>query len=256
MLDRHWGRIVNIASVAGLGGAKYISAYSAAKHAVIGFTRSVAAETAGTGVTANAVCPGYVDTEMTQKSIERIVKQTGRSREDALKAILETCGQPALISPQQVADVVRALCEESGSATTGEAIVIDGGRPRKDFELINPEELGQPRGWTNGILAPSGARVLFVAGQTGSGKNLVEQWESALSKVIAVVRAAGGKAEQIGRMTIYVTDRAAYQANLTALGEVHRRFMGRYYPAMALVEVRGLVDPQALVEIEATAVLS
>jgi NAD(P)-dependent dehydrogenase (short-subunit alcohol dehydrogenase family) len=261
MLTHHWGRIVNVASVAGLSGARYISGYSASKHAVVGFTRSLAAETAGTGVTANAVCPGYVDTGMTEESINRIVTRTGRSREEALRAILEGAGQRALISPGQVADAVRALCEEGAAATTGEAIVIDGGRARAAFELINPEELGQPRGWTNGILTPAGGRVLFVAGQAAgetSGKiapGLVEQWQRALEKVITVVQAAGGKPEHIARMTIYVTDKAAYQANLKALGEVHRKLMGRYYPAMALVEVKALVDPKALVEIEATAVL-
>src|SRR5438477_511400 len=80
MLARGWGRVVNIASVAGLGGGKYITAYSASKHAVVGLTRSVAAEVAGTGVTVNAVCPGYVDTEMTRQSVSRIGAKTGMSR--------------------------------------------------------------------------------------------------------------------------------------------------------------------------------
>ena len=81
------------------------------------------------------------------------------------------------------------------------------------------------------------------------------QWERALENVLAVVRAAGGSPEHIGRMTVYVTDRETYLASLKPLGDVHRKLMGRHYPAMALVEVRALVDPQALVEIEATAVL-
>jgi enamine deaminase RidA (YjgF/YER057c/UK114 family) len=82
-----------------------------------------------------------------------------------------------------------------------------------------------------------------------------EQWDRALARVIAVVRAAGGAPEDVGRLTVYVTDRAAYLASLRSLGEIHRRHLGRHYPAMALVEVRALVDPNALVEMEATAVL-
>jgi enamine deaminase RidA (YjgF/YER057c/UK114 family) len=123
------------------------------------------------------------------------------------------------------------------------------------FEIINPDALGRPSGWNHGMLGPAGGRVLFVAGQTAPGTGLVAQWDGALGRVLAVVRAAGGTAEQVGRMTVYVTDRAGYLANLKQLGEVHRKHMGRHYPAMALVEVRALIDPQALVEIEATAVL-
>ncbi|HJQ66429.1 MAG TPA: RidA family protein [Gemmatimonadales bacterium] len=124
------------------------------------------------------------------------------------------------------------------------------------FEIINPEPLGRPSGWNNGMLGPAGGRVLFVAGQTApQALGLVAQWDAALERVVAVVKAAGGSPEQIGRMTIYVTDRSTYLAERTALGEVHRRHLGRHYPAMALVEVKALVDQQALVEIEATAVL-
>jgi len=130
------------------------------------------------------------------------------------------------------------------------------------FEIINPESLGAPRGWNHGMLAPAGGRVLFVAGQVARDRaghvtatGVVDQWALALEHVLAVVRAAGGGPETIGRLTIYVTDRQAYLASLQPLGEVHRRLMGRHYPAMALVEVRGLVDPDALVEIEATAVI-
>lgn len=124
------------------------------------------------------------------------------------------------------------------------------------FEIINPESSGRPSGWNNGMLGPAGGRVLFVAGQTApTAEGFVAQWEAALERVLAVVRAAGGRVEDIGRMTVFVTDRATYLAQRTALGEVHRRLMGRHYPAMALVEVKGLVDPGALLEIEATAVL-
>jgi enamine deaminase RidA (YjgF/YER057c/UK114 family) len=124
------------------------------------------------------------------------------------------------------------------------------------FEIINPDSLGRPSGWNHGMLGPAGGRVLFVAGQTApQASGLVAQWEAALEGVVAVVKAAGGSPDQIGRMTIYVTDRSIYLAERAALGEVHRRHLGRHYPAMALVEVKALVDQQALVEIEATAVL-
>ncbi|HEY6224392.1 MAG TPA: Rid family hydrolase [Gemmatimonadales bacterium] len=124
------------------------------------------------------------------------------------------------------------------------------------FDIINPSSLGQPSGWNNGMRGPAGGRVLFVAGQTGAGAGgMAQQWERALERVVTVVRAAGGSPEDIGRMTVYVTDRAAYLGARHALGEVHRRHMGRHYPAMALVEVRALVDEGALVEIEATAVI-
>ncbi len=124
------------------------------------------------------------------------------------------------------------------------------------FDIINPSPLGQPSGWNHGMLGPAGGRVLFVAGQTAAGAGgIVEQWERALERVVTVVRAAGGSPEDIGRMTVYVTDRAAYLAERRALGEVHRRHMGTHYPAMALVEVKALVDEGALVEIEATAVI-
>jgi enamine deaminase RidA (YjgF/YER057c/UK114 family) len=106
------------------------------------------------------------------------------------------------------------------------------------------------------MLGPAGGRVLFVAGQTApSAGGFVAQWDAVLERVLTVVKAAGGGPENIGRMTVYVTDRATYLANLQPLGEVHRRRMGRHYPATALVQVNALVDSTALVEIEATAVL-
>jgi enamine deaminase RidA (YjgF/YER057c/UK114 family) len=124
------------------------------------------------------------------------------------------------------------------------------------FEIINPEEFGaRPSGWNHGMLAEKGGRILFVAGQIVPVGDFVAQWDGALGRVMAVVRAAGGGPDNVGRMVVYVTDRPAYLANLTGLGEVHRKHMGRHYPAMAVVEVKSLVDSKALVEIEAVAVL-
>jgi NAD(P)-dependent dehydrogenase (short-subunit alcohol dehydrogenase family) len=127
MVERGWGRVVNIASVVGLAGGKYTAAYSASKHAVVGFTRSAAAEVAAAGVTVNAVCPGYVDTELTRRSIERIVEKTGRSAEEAREALLSTSPQHRLIAPEEVAHLVLALCHEHARGINSQAIVIDGG---------------------------------------------------------------------------------------------------------------------------------
>ncbi len=264
MLERKWGRVVNVASTAALRGGKYLAAYSAAKHALLGLTRATAAEVAGTGVTVNAVCPGFVDTDMTAETVQRIAAKTGRSRETALEAVLASEGQPRLILPGEVAAAVISL---SVAAVThppnGEALVLNGGDPMSErFAIINPEELGAPRGWSNGMLATSGGSTLFIAGQTardGSGKvppaDFVAQFDRALANALAVLKQAGGQPGDIGRFTIYVTDMGKYRASLQPLGEVYRRRMGKHFPAMALVEVRSLVDPGAMVEIEATAVL-
>lgn len=128
--------------------------------------------------------------------------------------------------------------------------------------IINPGALGQPRGWSNGILAPSNGRVLFVAGQTAADssghvavRGFVAQFEEALSRALIVLGEAGGRPEHVGRMTIYVTDMEAYRAGRRALGEIWKRHMGGWYPAMALVAVSALVDQDAAVEIEMTAVV-
>lgn len=127
MVERKWGRVINIASVAGLHGARYIAAYAASKHAVVGLTRSAAADVAATGVTVNAVCPGYVATEMTRETVARIVAVTGRSEAEALDAILATTPQRRLIEPEEVAHAVLALCPHEARGINGQAIVIDGG---------------------------------------------------------------------------------------------------------------------------------
>ena len=130
------------------------------------------------------------------------------------------------------------------------------------LDLVNPEELGPPSGFSHGVLGPGGGRVLFVAGQNapdvGSadpGERMVAQFAAALARALAVVREAGGSPEHVARMTVYVTDMAAYRAARPRLAAPWRAAMGGHYPAMALVEVRSLVDEGAVVEIEATAVL-
>jgi len=127
MVERGWGRIVNMASIAALRGARYISGYAASKHAVMGLTRSAAAEVAAHGVTVNAVCPGYVDTPMTDTTISNIVERTGLSEEEALDAILTTSPLGRLITPEEVAAAAVFLCAEEAAAINGQTIVLDGG---------------------------------------------------------------------------------------------------------------------------------
>ena len=131
------------------------------------------------------------------------------------------------------------------------------------FEVINPEALGAPKGWNNGLLAPREGRLLFIAGQAGweegargEPPDFAGQFARAMDKVLAVVRGAGGEPADLARVTIYVTDLALYRASLKTLGDAWRARLGKHYPAVALVEVSGLVDRGALVEIEATAVVS
>ncbi|MBL0404597.1 SDR family oxidoreductase [Microvirga aerilata] len=127
MTERGFGRIVAVASTAGLKGYPYVSAYCAAKHAVIGFTRALALETAKTGVTVNAVCPGFTDTDLVAESLERIMAKTGRTRDEALGELVKHNPQGRLIDPSEIADAVLWLCGEGARSVTGQAIVVAGG---------------------------------------------------------------------------------------------------------------------------------
>ena len=130
------------------------------------------------------------------------------------------------------------------------------------FRFINPESLGSPRGYSNGVLAEAGGQLLFIAGQIGWDEqqklvsaDFVEQFDRALLNVIAVVTEAGGQAEEIARLLIYVTDKEEYRSRTREIGECYRARMGHHYPAMALVEVKSLLEDNARVEIEGIAVI-
>jgi enamine deaminase RidA (YjgF/YER057c/UK114 family) len=128
------------------------------------------------------------------------------------------------------------------------------------WDIINPR--GRPSRWNDGLLAPAGGRTLFVAGQTASGDDgkvlpagFVDQFRMALTNSLAVVRASGGAPTDVGRMTVFVIDISAYRDARQELAAIWKELMGRHYPAMALIEVSGLLDQHALVEIETTAVV-
>ena len=127
MLEAGWGRIVNVASTAGQVGYAYVAAYCAAKHGVIGLTRSVALEMATKGITVNAVCPGYTETDIVRDSIARVMAKTGRSAEQARAEFVKSNPQGRLVQPEEVADAVAWLCSAGAGAVTGQAISVSGG---------------------------------------------------------------------------------------------------------------------------------
>ena len=130
------------------------------------------------------------------------------------------------------------------------------------FKLINPEALGAPSGYSNGLLVEGGGKLLFIAGQIAWDNNqklvsddFVEQFDKALANVMTVLRAAGGEAENIARLVIYVTDKIEYRERTKEIGDRYRKHMGKHFPAMVLVQVAGLLDDRAKVEIEGMAVI-
>lgn len=127
MKDKPWGRLIAIASTAGLKGYPYVAPYAAAKHGVIGLVKSVALELARKGITANALCPGFLDTEMTERSIANIVEKTGRSAEEARASLEATNPMQRLVPPEDVARAALWLCGEGSDMVTGQAISISGG---------------------------------------------------------------------------------------------------------------------------------
>lgn len=127
MVENGWGRVVNIASVAGKMGAPYIAAYAASKHAVVGFTRSVALEVARHGVTVNAVCPGYVQTDMTEATVDRITGKTQLDRDAALASLQAMSPQKRIFQADEVAYQVVSLCDPRAAGINAQCIVLDGG---------------------------------------------------------------------------------------------------------------------------------
>jgi enamine deaminase RidA (YjgF/YER057c/UK114 family) len=131
------------------------------------------------------------------------------------------------------------------------------------FKFINPASLGPPRGYSNGVVSEPGGRLMFIAGQIGWNEDqkivstdLVEQFDRALANLISVVEQAGASPERIARLVIYVTDKDEYKRRMKEIGVRYRERMGKHFPAMVLVEVKGLLDDEAKVEIEGIAALN
>ena len=130
------------------------------------------------------------------------------------------------------------------------------------FTLINPESLGAPKGYSHGLLADAGGKLLFIAGQIAWNEaqqivsdDFADQFDQALANVVTVLRAAGGEPANIARLVIYVTDKAEYLERAQAVGKRYRKHLGKHFPAMVLVQVAGLLDDRAKVEIEGMAVI-
>lgn len=127
MLAAKWGRIVNVASTAGLAGYAYVAAYCAAKHGVVGLTRALALEYAKKGITVNAVCPGYTETDILHESIANVMAKTGRTEDEARASFAAGNPQGRLVQPDEVADAVRWLCGDAAASVTGQSIAVSGG---------------------------------------------------------------------------------------------------------------------------------
>lgn len=127
MISRGWGRLINIASNAGISGYAYTAAYCASKHAMVGMTRALAVDLGPTGVTANAICPGWVETAMGDRAIERIADKTGRSLREARAALEKMSPQRRFFQPDEIAAATLLLCSEGGRGINGQALIIDGG---------------------------------------------------------------------------------------------------------------------------------
>jgi len=129
MIERGGGHVINVASTAGLQGQAYVTAYVAAKHALVGLTRALALEMKKHGIAVNAVCPGYTETDLVHDAVARIAAKTGKSEADALSSILAGAGQTRLITPDEVAAAVIALCTAPSGAPAGQTVILDGSRP-------------------------------------------------------------------------------------------------------------------------------
>ena len=129
MLERGYGHVINVASIAGLVGQAYMTAYVSAKHAMVGLTRALALEVAARGVAVNAVCPGYVDTDLVTDAARRIAAKTGRTEAEAVRSILDNAGQPRIVTAEEVAAAVLALCTAPAGTPSGQTIVLDGTQP-------------------------------------------------------------------------------------------------------------------------------